>query len=73
MRIGASASLTGTGAWTSYTPSATVGTPYPTTSAPTESDLRSQGYWNQRNYNRTHEIWCAEDPRQDWNRWMYGR
>ncbi len=70
---GASTSLTGTGAWTSYTPSTTFGTPYPTTRAPTESDLRNQSYWNQRNYNRMHETWRAEDSRQDWNRRTYGR
>ncbi|KAK4237483.1 hypothetical protein C8A03DRAFT_34553 [Achaetomium macrosporum] len=46
---------------------------YPTSSAPSESDLRNQSYSRQQDYNRTHQNWRAEDTRQDWNRWMYGR
>ncbi len=53
---------------THYTPSATFGTPYPTTRAPTEWDLRSQSYWHQRDYNRMHNAWREEDRRYDWNR-----
>lgn len=63
---------TGT-AWNLYTPSATVGTPYPTTRTPTEYDLYNQSYWHQRDYNRMHQNQRAENARQDWNRFMYGR